>query len=166
MLVSKKTRRRPKWDLRTEVQYGSSAGMLRSPQSLKMPFLKTSFESLAPILIVAATRWHVSRLSLVIGGSDMQYAVCRKVVVGVQGCVQGRQEASRLSWGCESYAVNRIGERGLVQVLGWAVTSQKSEQGARATSIIEVPEYLNLIQHCMYICTLACLYEVSTQSHI
>lgn len=40
--------------LRTEVQYGSSAGMLRSPLSLKMPFLKTSFESLAPML--AATR--------------------------------------------------------------------------------------------------------------
>lgn len=40
--------------LRTEVQYGSSAAMLRSPLSLKMPFLKTSFESLAPML--AATR--------------------------------------------------------------------------------------------------------------
>jgi hypothetical protein len=40
--------------LRTEVQYGSSAAILRSPLSLKMPFLKTSFESLAPIL--AATR--------------------------------------------------------------------------------------------------------------
>lgn len=38
----------------TEVQYGSSAAMLRSPLSLKMPFLKTSFESLAPML--AATR--------------------------------------------------------------------------------------------------------------
>lgn len=34
----------------TEVQYGSSAGIWRSSASRKMPFLKTSFESLAPIL--------------------------------------------------------------------------------------------------------------------
>lgn len=33
----------------TEVQYGSSAGMFFSSESLKMPFLKTSFESEAPI---------------------------------------------------------------------------------------------------------------------
>lgn len=46
-----------KGGIHTEVQYGSSAGMLRSPESRKMPFLKTSFESLAPIL--AATRLHV-----------------------------------------------------------------------------------------------------------
>lgn len=35
--------------LLTEVQYGSSAGMWRSSASRKMPFLKTNFESLAPI---------------------------------------------------------------------------------------------------------------------
>ena len=34
----------------TDAQYGSSAGMTLSSESLKMPFLNTSFESEAPIL--------------------------------------------------------------------------------------------------------------------
>lgn len=44
----------------TEVQYGSSAGIWRSSESLKMPFLKTSFESLAPILALS-TDYHVRK---------------------------------------------------------------------------------------------------------
>lgn len=39
----------------TEVQYASSGGMCLSSESLKMPFLKTSLESLAPML---ATQGH------------------------------------------------------------------------------------------------------------
>lgn len=38
--------------LQTEVQYGSSAGMCRSSDSLKMPRLKTILESLAPMSAV------------------------------------------------------------------------------------------------------------------
>lgn len=44
----------------TEVQYGSSAGIWRSSESLKIPFLKTSFESLAPILALS-TDYHVRK---------------------------------------------------------------------------------------------------------
>jgi hypothetical protein len=40
----------------TDAQYGSSAGMTLSSESLKMPCLNTSFESEAPILGYA---WHL-----------------------------------------------------------------------------------------------------------
>lgn len=42
---------------RTEVQYGSSAAMCLSSDSLKMPFLKTSLESLAPMLAMLNERF-------------------------------------------------------------------------------------------------------------
>ena len=37
-------------DQLTEAQYGSSAGMILSSESRKIPFLNTNFESEAPIL--------------------------------------------------------------------------------------------------------------------
>lgn len=43
----------------TDAQYGSSAGMVISSDNLNIPFLKTSFESEAPIMMRA---WHVRRV--------------------------------------------------------------------------------------------------------
>lgn len=57
----------------TEAQYASSGGMCRSSESLKMPFLNTNFESLAPMLAA-----HEDRMAGCLGyGLSVEPERCR-----------------------------------------------------------------------------------------
>ena len=76
----------------TEDQYASPAGMCRSSESLKMPFLKTSFESLAPML--AALRIFAlcgceglaqARRAPIKSGADQQACECCECTESQQG---------------------------------------------------------------------------------